>query len=66
MSSLTADQIINLWRSHEQIRKAFKTLGNFQDYQLNPSASNFSVTLTPTGKVSVVENPTPQKKHKFL
>ena len=66
MSTLTADQIINLWRSHEQIRKAFKTLGNFQDYQLNPSASNFSVTLTPTGKVSVVENPTPQKKHKFL
>ena len=66
MSTLTADQIINLWRSHEQIRKAFKTLGNFQDYQLNPSASNFSVTLTPTGKVNVTENPTPQKKHKFL
>ncbi|MEI7997690.1 MAG: hypothetical protein WCH01_22620 [Methylococcaceae bacterium] len=66
MSTLTADQVINLWRAHEQIRKAFKTMGAFQDYQLNPSESRYSVTLTPTGKVSVVENPAPQNRHKFL
>jgi hypothetical protein len=66
MSALSPSQILNLWRSYEQIRQTFKTLGNFQDYQLNPSASRYSVTTSHTGKLIVVENPTPQKKHKFL
>jgi hypothetical protein len=65
-STLTAEQILNLWRTNESIRRAFKSLGSYQDYVLNPQTSRYSVTLTPTGKVSVTENPTPQNRHKFL
>jgi hypothetical protein len=66
MSTLTPSQIINLWWTHEQIRKSFKTLGAFQDYQLNPSESRYTVILSPSGKLSLSENPAPQKRHKYL